>query len=183
MLTSTPTTTGGLRGSPEGLARADGSATPRVTRPDPEVVAIPGRARRRQFTAAYKLRILEEANHTPFGQVGALLRREGLYSSHLVNWQRQRAQGTLAALAPQRRGRPARSAEARELAQVRAENARLARKLAAAELVIEVQKKLSALLGLTLPNVPAFPAVEAPDMLPPPPPPTVARPPRGQRRR
>jgi len=171
-----------LQGSQEGLARADDSHAPRVMRPDPEVVAIPARARRRQFTAAYKLRILEEANHTPFGHVGALLRREGLYSSHLVNWQRQRTQGTLAALAPQRRGRPARSAEARELAQVRAENARLARKLAAAELVIDVQKKVSALLGLTLPDVPAFPDSAALDMTAP----SAAaapRPPRGQRRR
>jgi transposase len=182
MLTSTPTSTG-PRGLQEGLTR------PAVARPDPEVVAVPARARRRQFTAAYKLRILDEALHTPFGQVGALLRREGLYSSHLVNWQRQRAQGALAALAPQRRGRPARSAEARELARVRAENARLARKLAAAELVIDVQKKLSALLGLTLPAFPDLPDQVAPDTTVPtggtarPPSPPAASTTRSQRRR
>lgn len=179
MLTSAPTTSG-PQGSQAGYARPSSS---RGERPDPEVVALPARARRRQFTAAYKLKILDEATHTPFGQVGALLRREGLYSSHLVNWQRQRAQGTLAALAPQRRGRPAHSAEARELAQVRAENARLTRKLAAAELVIGVQKKLSALLGLTLPDVPAFPDSEAPDMSTTATTTTATRPPHGQRRR
>jgi transposase-like protein len=154
------------------------------------VVAVPARARRRQFTATYKLRILDEAMHTPFGQVGALLRREGLYSSHLVTWQRQRVQGALAGLAPQQRGRPARSTEARELAHVRAENARLARKLAAAELVIDVQKKLSALLGLTLPVLPDLAASDTtpPTGAPtggtaPPPSPPAANTPRGQRRR
>src|SRR5947208_3503705 len=74
------------------------------TPPDPEVVE---RAHRRQFTAAYKLQILDEADgcRVP-GQLGALLRREGLYSSHLRDWRRQRMQGTLSALAPCRRGRP-----------------------------------------------------------------------------
>jgi len=111
-------------------------------------VARPPRAQRRQFTIAYKLRILDEAAHTAIGQLGALLRREGLYSSHLSNWRRQRVEGTLTALAPQRRGRPPTPAAEREVAQLRVENARLARKLAAAELVIEVQKKVSALLGV-----------------------------------
>ncbi|SRR6266545_1056179 len=119
-----------------------------AARPDPEVVARPPRAQRRQFTIAYKLRILDEAAHTAIGQLGALLRREGLYSSHLSNWRRQRVEGTLTALAPQRRGRPPTPAAEREVAQLRVENARLARKLAAAELVIEVQKKVSALLGV-----------------------------------
>ena len=74
------------------------------TPPDPEV---PERARRRQFTAAYKLRILEAVDAARgTGQLGALLRREGLYSSHLVEWRRQRDQGALAALAPQRRVLP-----------------------------------------------------------------------------
>lgn len=126
--------------------------SPRLTQPahpDPEVPALPARARRRQFTVAYKLRILHEADHCAIGQLGALLRREGLYSSHLSNWRQQRAAGTLAALAPQRRGRPATAPEARELAQLREENARLTRKLAAAETVIDVQKKVATLLGLT----------------------------------
>jgi transposase len=119
-------------------------------RPDPEV---PERARRRQFTAAYKLRILEEAAACSApGQVGALLRRAGLYSSHLVDWRRQRAAGTLAALAPRRRGRPAEPASAAELARLTHENERLSRQLATAEAIIEIQKKVSSLLGLTQPS-------------------------------
>jgi transposase len=123
-------------------------ARPAPGRPDPEVPASPARARRRQFTVAYKLRILQEADHCAVGQLGALLRREGLYSSHLTNWRRQRADGALGALAPRRRGRPATSSTERELARLREENARLARKLAAAETVIDVQKKVALLLGL-----------------------------------
>ena len=136
-------------------------AAPRQTpaRPNPEVPALPARARRRQFTAAYKLRLLHEADHTALGQLGALLRREGLYSSHLTNWRHQRAQGALAALAPQQRGRPPVSRADTENAQLRQENEWLTRKLAAAETVIEIQKKVSALLGLTLPAVSASPTV------------------------
>lgn len=120
---------------------------PADTLPDPEVSE---RTRRRRFTATYKLRLLEEADacHAP-GQLGALLRREGLYSSHLADWRRQRAAGALAALAPQRRGRPAAPELQPELNRLRAENERLTRQLAAAEAIIEIQKKVSALLGLT----------------------------------
>jgi transposase len=115
--------------------------------PDPEVVERP---HRRQFTAAYKLRILEEADgcHAP-GQLGALLRREGLYSSHLRDWRRQRSAGTLSALAPRRRGRPPTPTHEIELTRLRHENDRLSRKLAAAEAIVEIQKKVSALLALT----------------------------------
>lgn len=123
--------------------------------PDPEV---PARARRRQFTAAYKLRILQEADHCADGQLGALLRREGLYSSHLGKWRRQRAQGALAALTPQQRGRRAASPAETELAQLRQENEWLTRQLAAAETVIEIQKNVSTLLALTLPAPPAIPS-------------------------
>ncbi len=145
MLTSNGATPA-LRPFPQQSPTAPATAVP-AAHADPEVVARPAQARRRQFTVAYKLRILDEAAHTAIGQVGALLRREGLYSSHLANWRRQRMEGTLTALAPQRRGRPATPAAEREVAQLRVENARLARKLAAAELVIEVQKKVAALLG------------------------------------
>jgi transposase-like protein len=125
----------------------------RRTRPVPPDPEVPERARRRQFTAAYKLRILEEAAAcSASGQVGALLRREGLYSSHLVDWRRQRAAGTLAALAPRRRGRPADPVSSAELARLKHENERLSRQLAAAEAIIEIQKKVSALLGLTQPS-------------------------------
>ena len=127
-----------------------GTPVPSPAPPDPEV---PERAHRRQFTASYKLRILEEADGCSApGQLGALLRREGLYSSHLVDWRRQRAAGALAGLAPRRRGRPARSAPAAELVRLRQENERLTQKLAAAEAIIEIQKKVSTLLGLTQPS-------------------------------
>ena len=137
--------------SPNGVVNAIPTArTARTVPPDPEVVE---RARRRQFTAAYKLRILAEADEcSASGQIGALLRREGLYSSHLTEWRRHRAQGTLAARAPQRRGRPPMSAAAVELARLRQANERLTRQLVAAEAIIEIQKKVSALLGLTQPS-------------------------------
>lgn len=114
--------------------------------PDPEVRAV---AKRRQFNAAYKLSVLEEADRclAP-GAIGALLRREGLYSSHLTVWRRERESGALAALA-RRRGRKAvLSAEQKRLAGLQAENARLKRELEQAHTIIEVQKKLSTLLGL-----------------------------------
>ena len=119
--------------------------------PDPEVVP---KASRRTFSAAEKLRILNEADAcTQSGQIGALLRREGLYSSHLVKWRRLRAAGQLQALAPQPRGpKPTLSDPlAEELAQLRKENARLQARLAQAELIIDVQKKLAQLLGETHP--------------------------------
>src|SRR5712692_3500662 len=106
--------------------RGDGSADgPVVTvtaveRPDPEV---PEKAKRRRFSAAYKLRIVREADACgQDGELGALLRREGLYSSHLATWRRQRDEGSLASLAPRRRGRPAVSAGAAEAARLRREN-------------------------------------------------------------
>src|SRR4051812_17738944 len=133
-------------GSIEGrdLARAlDGSG-----RPDPEVPERLERARRRQFTVGYKRRILSEADAArPTGEIGALLRREGLYSSHLAAWRRQREERILDALSPRRRGRPTSSPEQRELARLRQENERLSRRLVAAETVIEVQKKLRCCSG------------------------------------
>jgi transposase-like protein len=109
---------------------------------------------RRRFTAEYKLRILREADRcTQLGQVGALLRREGLYSSHLTTWRQQREAGTLAGLAPKRRGRKA-SPDAPLVAdneRLKRENQRLTEKLRQAETIIEVQKKLSELLGIPLP--------------------------------
>ena len=118
--------------------------------PDPEVVE---RARRRQFTASYKLRILEEADQCSVpGQLGQLFRREGLYSSHLAEWRRHRAQGTLAALGPRRRGPATSTIDPAEFARLRQENERLARQLAAAETIIEIQKKVALLFGLTQPS-------------------------------
>jgi len=115
---------------------------------NPEVVV---KARRRTFTAAYKLRILKEAdqNHQ-FGQVGALLRREGLYSSHLTTlrqaqcrlWRRQQAAGQLQGLAPRKRGRK-KDEQAAEMSALRQENEQLRGQLAQAELIITAQKKLA----------------------------------------
>ena len=92
--------------------------------PDPEVTP---KARRRTFTAAYKLAILDELDRAKPGEAGAVLRREGLYSSSLVEWRRQRKQGALHAQAPIRRGPPAaiKSDDAAELARLRRDNARL----------------------------------------------------------
>ena len=126
------------------------------SRPDPEVPERLERARRRQFTVGYKLRILSEADAArTTGEIGALLRREGLYSSHLAAWRRQREEGILNALSPRRRGRPTSSPEQRELARLRQENERLSQRLVAAETVIEVQKKVALLLGLVEPNRPS----------------------------
>ncbi len=141
-------------GSIEGrdlVSQANGSA-----HPDPEVPERLERARRRQFTVGYKLRILSEADAArTTGEIGALLRREGLYSSHLAAWRRQREEGILTALSPRRRGRPASSPEQRELARLRQENERLGQRLVAAEAVIEIQKKVAFLLGLVEPSCPA----------------------------
>lgn len=112
---------------------------------DPEVVVKP---KRRQFTAEYKHRILQEAEAcTQPGEVGALLRREGLYSSHLTTWRHQRQRGELQGLAPAKRGRKS-DPHAAELARLQRENARLQAQVERAELIIDVQKKLSQLLGL-----------------------------------
>ena len=113
--------------------------------PDPEVRP---KAKHRQFTAEYKKRILDEADAcTTATQRGALVRREGLYSSHLTAWRRQRAHGILDGLAPKKRGvKP--NPLALENAQLRREMERLQAQLHRAETIIEVQKKVSQLLGL-----------------------------------
>ena len=119
-------------------------------RPQTEVTP---KAKRRQFSAQYKLRILEEVDQcTRPGEIGALLRREGLYSSHLTTWRRQRQQGQIGALSAKKRGpKPAADAAmARELAQLRKEKQHLEQQLKKAELIIEVQKKVSLLLGVDL---------------------------------
>ena len=110
---------------------------------DPEVVPT---AKRRQFSAAYKARILAEADQgNEPGEVGALLRREGIYSSYLTSWrrEREREQG----LEPQKRGRKGMSAAEKEVARLEAENERLKAELSRAQTIIEVQKKVSQLFG------------------------------------
>ncbi len=138
----------------EGACRATGVSAvgdetgPRPVEPDPEV---PEKARRRRFSGAYKLRILQAVGVcSEPGEIGALLRREGLYSSHLSKWRRQRDAGALEGLRPQKRGRKARPVDpqAKRVAQLERENERLRRKLEQAETIIEVQKKLSRILGM-----------------------------------
>jgi transposase len=125
---------------------------PDQTRPDPEVVAD---AKRRTFTAEYKQRILAEADAAAAqpGGIGALLRREGLYSSHLVIWRRERQAGVLKGLTSHKRGpKSRRNAQEEEMQKLRRENQRLTEQLRKAEIVIDVQKKVGALLGWPLPK-------------------------------
>ena len=123
--------------------------------PDPEVAALP---KRRQFSSAYKRRIVREADACRMpGKVGALLRREGLYSSHLTHWRRELEAGENAALAPKPWGpKPdLAKAESRRVEALEREVARLRQKLGRAEQIIEAQKKLCEILGLPLGEEPS----------------------------
>jgi transposase len=125
-----------------------------TARPDPEVLE---KARRRRFTAEYKARVLREYEASPKGERGALLRREGLYSSHIASWQSQRSKGEMSGLEPRRRGRKPtkrRDEVAVENARLRRQVARLEHQLAHAKKVIDVQKKISDLLGVEQPPLP-----------------------------
>jgi transposase len=133
------------------LAMDDASS---IAPPEPEVAAT---ARRRQFSGGDKRRILAAADACDeAGEIGALLRREGIYSSHLSTWRKQRAAAERVALAPQKRGRRADPAlaEARRLDQLTRENDRLRRQLAQAHTIIDVQKKVCTLLGLLTDETP-----------------------------
>ncbi len=121
-------------------------------RPDPEV---PEKKPRRRFTAQYKLKILSEVEAcSNVGEVGAILRREGLYSSNLTTWKRQREEGALQALTPKKRGRKKQvtSPLAKRVAELERDNKKLADRLKQAETIIEVQKKVSEILGISQPN-------------------------------
>jgi transposase len=123
-----------------------GDATP-AARPDPEVTQ---KAERRRFTKAYKLDILRQADTCAgTGQIGALLRREGLFSSHLANWRLQRKQGQLGDSA-RKKSVPASTTDSTRVHQLEHENARLKVRLQQAELILDIQKKVSALLGIPL---------------------------------
>ena len=122
------------------LTSADDAA-----RPSPEVLAT---ARRRRFTAEYKAAVLREYDATPRGQRGALLRREGLYASHISNWEAERDGRDLRALEPRKRGPKPQPKADPEVTALRSQVARLEHKLRHAEKVIEVQKKISELLGI-----------------------------------
>ena len=119
-----------------------------MSRPDPEV---PEKKHRRKFTAKYKLQILQEADAcSKPGQIGVLLRREGLYSSNLTTWRKQRDEGLLDALSPKKRGRKEKEKNplAPKVAELEKENERLRKKLRKAEIIIDVQKKISEILGI-----------------------------------
>ena len=144
-------------GAMEGTRRATGVAPSAggsgaqlhgIASPDPEV---PENKPRRKHTAKYKLRILAEADACKqSGQIGALLRREGLYSSSLTTWRRQRKKGLLQAMTPKKRGRKEKQKNplAKQVAQLENENRRLHLKLKKAELIIEAQKKMAEILGI-----------------------------------
>jgi transposase len=142
----------------EGTLKATGKSiaiiTPEGSRaaaiPNPEV---PDKAVRRRFTAEYKIRILNESDAcTDSGSLGALLRREGLYASNLNTWRHQRERGILSGLTPKKRGRKeaVRDPLVAENEKLRKENERLANRLRQAELIIDVQKKVSQILGIPL---------------------------------
>jgi len=125
--------------------RAAGAAAP-----DPEV---PAKAKRRRFSAAYKLKILEQTDALEgTGEIGAMLRREGLYWSMLSKWRQQRDAGALQGLKPKKRGPQTKrdSKDVEEIRRLRRDKARLERKLKQAEIVIDIQKKASELLGIPL---------------------------------
>ena len=128
----------------------ESKVSPKVERPE-----------RRTFTADYKRRILKEADEGPVGSTGALLRREGLYSSHLTTWREQRTRGELAGVAAVKRG-PKPDPYAAERAALQGEIAQLKADLEQARLIIDVQKKVSQLLGL-LPLYNATPTCETGD--------------------
>ena len=131
--------------SPDSSASAAGAPG---ARPDPEV---PAKASRRRFTAEYKLRVLEELDRAESGQQGAILRREGLYTSHISEWRKARRRGSLTSLG-RKRGRPTKRVDARDsqIGALERENARLSEELRQAHLILEVQGKVAGLLGIGL---------------------------------
>ena len=144
-------------GGTEGARRATGVAPSFGRTEEPEIMSppdpeVPEKRRRRKFSAQYKLRILAEAEacHEP-GQIGVLLRREGLYSSNLSTWKRQQEAGLLEALSPKKRGRKGKVKNplAQQVARLERENERLKEQLRKAEIIIDVQKKISQILGIT----------------------------------
>lgn len=127
--------------TPSSFKSANGTVPPVVS----STTQVVPKARRRTFSVAYKQQILQQADACrQSGQLGALLRREGLYSSHLATWRRQRDRGELGT---KKRGKPA-DPQAKEVARLQRQNERLQAKLTQAETIIEVQKKLCTLFGL-----------------------------------
>jgi transposase len=131
-----------------------GKTSPAPAGPPRLDAEVPDKPKRRSFTADYKKRILSEADAAAEpGAIGALLRREGLYSSHLTTWRQERAAGIDQAFSKKRGPKVRRNAMAEENDKLRRQNERLTEKLRKAELIIEVQKKVAALLGNTMPEI------------------------------
>ena len=142
-------TEGARRATGVGSTTGGGKMKNHFSPPDPEVTE---KKPRRKFTVKYKLQILEKADLcTKPGELGALLRQEGLYSSNLATWRRQKTQGILKAMSPKKRGRKAKKYNplATIVAKLQQDNRRLQSKLKQAELIIEAQKKISEILGIT----------------------------------
>ncbi len=137
----------------EGARRATGESLPEKTSvPDPQVTDQP---KRRRFTAKYKLSILQKADQClNSGEIGTLLRKEGLYSSHLSNWRKLRSEGILQGLSTHQRGPKTNpnAAQARENIALQKQIAKLKNELSKAHTIIDVQKKLSTLLAMTKDN-------------------------------
>lgn len=145
---------GGERSEPEVPERPTTvAATTDGDRPDPEVRV---RLKRRVFSNSYKLRILKEADAAGQGGIGALLRKEGLYSSNLTDWRKQRDRGELDPRSAKKRGPQPLLDETtrRKMATLEKENSRLAKRLKQAEQIIEIQKKISELMGIPQPATP-----------------------------
>jgi transposase len=135
-----------MKNENETAGETEGQAMPKT-----EVVSKP---RRKQFSVAERQRILREADACQgSGEIGAFLRREGIYSSYLTTWRKQKERGELDGLSPQKRG-PKTDPQAIELAKLRRENERLQKKLQQAELIIDIQKKVSQILGIPLAELP-----------------------------
>jgi hypothetical protein len=146
-----PEGTGGERSEPTGPA----GGTIGAARPEPEVLE---KATRRTFTADYKRYVLRQADACKgSGEVGAFLRREGLYSSHLTSWRRQRERGEIEGLAPKKRGhkRHREMVPVQEVERLQRENQKLRWRVEQAELIIDIQKKASEMLGIPLRSLPS----------------------------
>lgn len=138
---------------PEGARRATGGSERTIDLAIQSSPEVSDKIGRRKFTVAYKLKILREADECKvYGDIGALLRREGLYSTHLCIWRKQQREGSLAGLFGKRRGRKA-SDVTPQVKQLQKEKAQLKRRLERAEAIITIQKKVSELLGIPLKGV------------------------------
>ena len=140
-----------LHGTPRSLDGKRADERSATLRPDPEV---PAKGKRRQFANEYKRRILAEADRCGPGEIAALLRREGLYSSHLASWRGSRDRGELGSATPKKRGPKAKAVDpsAKRVADLEREVVKLKARAERAEFLVEMQKKMASLLGRPVPE-------------------------------